>query len=373
MVGISKAQDTSDTTKAVSEADSTLEGVKFIFKPPKTLQPFLDVIRPGGLYYIKLSKERYETTWDSIDTYRVTQKIDGIDVSVPKVYNFDQYVRERRRQQERQIRYNLVEDYKNEAQQGRGLLDFSLQIPGGQSSVFTTIFGKPEVNLRVNGSANMNVGVSIQNIDDPTIEPDLQRRIDPTFNQNLQLNIQGTIGDKLTIATDWDTERAFDFQNRLSIVYQGYEDEIIKRIEMGNVSMETGNSLVRGGASLFGIKSIAELGPLKLTSVVSQQKGESNTQTITGGSQETQFSIRPAEYQNNRHFFIDFYNRQEFEDNVSNPQQLTQAYQISDLRVWISEPQINTTDPEAVRAAAFVDLGVVENGDGTYDLSLIHI
>lgn len=118
----------------------------------------------------------------------------------------------------------------------------------------------------------MNIGASIQKVEDPNIPEDQQKRVDPTFNQNLQLNIQGTIGDKLTIATDWDTERAFDFQNRLKIAYTGYEDEIIKSVQLGNVSMETGNSLVKGGGSLFGIKSVAELGPLRVTSVVSQQK-----------------------------------------------------------------------------------------------------
>lgn len=365
LIGISKAQDTTDVSQNVSEADSTLEGVKFIYRTPKDLSPY---VFPGKLYYIKLPKEKFFTSWDTTGTYKIRRQIDGIDVGVPLVFDFESYVQEIKRKQEREIRHLLIEEGKQISGQSRGLLDFSLQIPGGQSSVFTTIFGKPEVNLQVNGSANMNIGVAIQNIDDPTIEPDLQRRIDPTFNQNLQLNIQGTIGDKLTIATDWDTERAFDFQNRLSIVYEGYEDEIIKQIEMGNVSIETGNSLIRGGASLFGIKSVAELGAFKVTSVISQQKGESNTQTITGGSQETQFSFRPSQYQNDRHFFIDFYNRQEFEINVADPQQLGQAYQISDLKVWISEPQVNTTDPEAVRAAAFVDLGVVENVDGSYGL-----
>lgn len=364
------AQDVSDTTGTEIPADSTLEaldGIRFIYRPPKSPVSIQKGVSPSGLYYIKSSKERYITTWDSADTYTVQRKIDGIDVAIPRVMNFDQFAQSKKDNQKEQLRAQLIREGMNEVRQGRGLLDFSLQIPGGQSSVFTTIFGKPEVNLRVNGSANMNVGVSIQNTDDPTLDENLQRRIDPTFNQNLQLNIQGTIGDKLTIATDWDTERAFDFQNRLSIVYKGYEDEIIKQIEMGNVSMETGNTLISGGASLFGIKSVAELGSLRLTSVISQQKGESNTQTISGGAQETPFSIRPSEYQNNRHFFIDFFNRQEFEDNVSNPQQLTQAYQISDFRVWISEPQVNTTDAEAIRAAAFADLGVVEQ-NGTYYL-----
>ncbi|MDR9416021.1 MAG: cell surface protein SprA [Gracilimonas sp.] len=370
-MGNISAQDSTavDTTQTVTaEADSIPEGMRFIYKPPSEPVSKIPAVKPGKLYYMQLNKEKYQTKWDSSDTYTVQRTISDIDIGVASVYNFEQYAELKKRQQQKEIQYSLIQEGKEARANQRGLLDFSLEIPGGQSSVFTTIFGKPEVNLRVNGSANMNVGVSIQNVDDPTIDPDLQRRIDPTFNQNLQLNIQGTIGDKLTIATDWDTERAFDFQNRLSIVYQGYEDEIIKRIEMGNVSMETGNSLIRGGASLFGIKSIAELGPLKLTSVVSQQKGESESETITGGSQETPISIRPVEYQNNRHFFIDFYNRQEFEENVSNPQSVGLAYQISDIKVWISEPQINTTDPEAVRAAAFSDLGVVQDGNGGYRL-----
>lgn len=134
------------------------------------------------------------------------------------------------------------------------MLDFSINVPGGENSAFSTIFGSNEVNLRVNGSANMNVGASVQKLDDGTLPPDLRTRVDPTFNQNLQLNIQGTIGDKLTIATDWDTERQFDFENRLSIRYQGYEDEIIKSIEMGNVSMATGNSLVKGEVLFLGLK-----------------------------------------------------------------------------------------------------------------------
>ncbi|WP_246075093.1 cell surface protein SprA [Gracilimonas mengyeensis] len=365
------AQETADTLNTVSEpdsvlADSTLEGFRFIFRAPKNEYTLPDVINPSGLYSIRPSNDQVVTEWDSANTYTQQHIINGVEVGPPRIYNFDEYAQEKRREQEKLIRRQLVQEGRREEQEGGGLLDFSLQIPGGESSVFSTIFGKPEVNLRVNGSANMNVGASIQNIDNPNLPPESQRRVDPTFNQNLQLNIQGTIGDKLTIATDWDTERAFDFQNRLSIVYEGYEDEIIKSIELGNVSMETGNSLISGGASLFGIKSVAELGNLKLTTVVSQQKGESNTQTITGGSEEIEFQLSPLDYQDNRHFFIDFFNRQVFEDNMSNPQQTTTAYQIADLKVFIAEPQINTTSDDAFKAAAFVDLGVVptENGYG---------
>src|SRR5699024_3780593 len=152
---------------------------------------------------------------------------------------------------------------------------------------------------------------------------------------SLQLNVQGTIGDKLSIRTDWNTERAFDFMNRVRVVYAGYEDEILQRLEMGNVSMQTGNSLIRGGGALFGLKSVVKLGALKLTSVLSQQEGEGQTEVITGGNQEKELAIRPIEYENDRHFFMDFYTRQQFEENVSNPQQLGQALRLTEVNVWV--------------------------------------
>src|SRR5699024_8522464 len=132
-------------------------------------------------------------------------------------------------------------------QEGGGVLDLRVDVPGGEESVFSTIFGKPEVNLRINGTANVNIGASIRKTENPGIPADQQTQIDPIFEQNLQLNVQGTIGDKLSILADWNTERAFDFMNRVSVVYEGYEDEILQRLEMGNVSMQTGNSLIRGG------------------------------------------------------------------------------------------------------------------------------
>src|SRR5690606_22249706 len=256
---------------------------------------------------------------DSSNTFNVVTDYNGLALTYPTRYTFDQYSDEMKHRGINDNWSKLVQDARRRQDVRRGLLDFRVNIPGGQRSAFTTIFGKPEVNLRVTGTANMNLGVSIQETADPAVPPDQQRRIDPTFNQNLKLNIQGTIGDKLNIRTDWDTERAFNFENRLSIAYTGYEDEIIKSVELGNVSMETGNSLIRGGGALFGIKSRFQLGALELTGIVSQQEGQGNSQTLTGGASEQSIEVRPNNYDDGRHFFLDFYARQEFEQNMADP------------------------------------------------------
>ncbi len=354
-----------DTSKVV--ADTSLIGIKFYF--PFKSYPVSNFSGRKIPKIYRLSENDFNTrvSWDTLSTYKIQQQISGTSVLVPGFYSFENYAAQKKETQKRELSRLLIQEGKKEEQQGRGLLDFSLRIPGGENSAFTSIFGKPEVNLRVNGSANMNVGASIQKVEDPNIPEDQQKRVDPTFNQNLQLNIQGSIGDKLTIATDWDTERTFDYQNRLKIAYTGYEDEIIKSIQLGNVSMETGNSLVKGGGALFGIKSVAELGPLRVTSVLSQQKGESKSQSITGGSQEVQFELRPTDYDDDQHFFVDFYNRQQFESNMLDALPRTiQEFQYPQMNVWI-EDATGAAPGASVRAYAFVDLGVVENPDGSFE------
>ncbi len=360
VAGSAEAQEISGVSADTSEFHQT-------FRLPYTGRligsPFL---RPyPRLYYIGLPGETVSVQRRPDGRYFAEQLIHDIPIGLPGIYTFEEYAALYRQESLRENWSRLIEESALLDDQEQGLLDFRFSIPGGRESAFTTIFGRPEINLSVNGVANMNIGASIQKTSDPSLPPDQQTRVDPTFDQNLQLNIQGTIGDKLTIQTDWDTERTFDYQNRLSIAYQGYEDEIIRSIEMGNVSIQTGNSLIRGSGSLFGIKSVAELGALRFTSILSQQKGESNVETITGGSQDSQVNIRPASYENARHFFMDFYTRQEFEQSLANPQQASQILQISEVNVWVLTEQIQAEEGARL-AVALVDYGVAENANGSY-------
>lgn len=356
------AQEVTDSLQTEAKPDSSLIGIKFFHSSFGSWVSAFPKKPKGKLYGTTYPFDKIEVTWDTVSTFKISRTVYDRDLYFPTVASVEEFRELKKSQQKAAIQDLLVQESKSQESEGRGLLDFKISVPGGENSAFTTIFGTNEVNLRVNGSANMNIGASIQNLDDGTLPPDLRTRIDPTFNQNLQLNIQGTIGDKLTIATDWDTERQFDFENRLSIVYKGYEDEIIKSIEMGNVSMETGNSLVSGGKSLFGIKAVSELGPLKLTTVVSQQKGKNNSQKINGGSQETSINLSPADYEDGRHFFLDFYNRIRFEDALKDPQTILQPYQVSELYVYIKKSTQTQTDENTIPAIALLDLGVDIDG-----------
>ena len=352
-----------DTTVQLSETDPEFDQTFRTVTGSRVASPFFKKI--PKLYFITLPAEEVTIERNPSGGFLVERRIKGYRSGSLTAMSFQDYAQLDRQESIRQNWSQLIREARQRQDTQRGLLDFSLAIPGGRESAFTTIFGTPEVNLRVNGVASMNVGASIQRSEDPSLPPDQQTRIDPTFEQSLQLNIQGNIGDKLTIQTDWDTERQFEYQNRLSILYEGYDDEIIKSIEMGNVSMNTGNSLIRGSGALFGVKSVAELGSFRLTSIVSQQDGESNVETISGGSQEQQIRIRPADYSDDRHFFLDFYTRQQFETSMANPQQLSQTLQIADVELWVLRESVQA-DAGSRLAVALSDIGVNRAGDGSF-------
>ncbi|MCH8567555.1 MAG: cell surface protein SprA [Balneolales bacterium] len=353
----------SDTIKLLEESDQPAQDSLNVWPFPRSsvhARPFLRTL--PKLLQIRLNDDRTEVERDSASGDMIVRRtITGVEVPFSSRYTFEQFAEEHKSHHKIQVFKDLIREEEIRRERRRGVLDFRITVPGGQSSAFTTIFGRPEVNLRVTGSANMNVGVSISDSEDPALPADQQRRVDPKFDQNLKLNIAGTIGDKLTISTDWDTERQFEYENRLNILYTGYEDEIIQSIELGNVSMETGNRLIRGGGSLFGIKARAKLGALDITTVVSQQESDSQTQTISGGSQETIIDIAPNQYENDRHFFLDFFSRQEFEGimaDVLNPRRL---FDIINIDVYVLD--ISSTEQEGrVPAIALLDLGTIQTG-----------
>ncbi len=241
--------------------------------------------------------------------------------------------------------------------QRRGL-GLAISVPGGRESGFSTIFGKNEVDLRVNGSADIRPAF----IYEKTAQQELLQRgaqITPEFRMDLRLGVTGTIGDKMKINVDWDTNRDFDFQNQLELVYTGYEDEIIQNIEAGNVFLKTPSTLIRGGQSLFGIKSEFQLGTLRLSTVVSQQEGQSNNLSLDGGAETSTFSRRPTDYSQRKYYFLSYYFRNRWNAALSSPPNIILDgvfSHITDIEVWKLTP-VAPEEQNVRQVVAMVDLG----------------
>ncbi|MDP4197250.1 MAG: cell surface protein SprA, partial [Bacteroidota bacterium] len=168
---------------------------------------------------------------------------------------------------------------------------------------FLSIFGKRGINIKINGAVDIHGAWRNETTEGVTASLLGNSRNEPDFRQTVQINVQGTIGDKLKIGADWNTERTFEYENQLKLTYTGYEDEIVQKVEAGNVSLQT-SPLVGGSEALFGVKANFQLGPLSLTTLASQKKGEIKEVSISGGTTTQEFQKRVYDYSTN-HYFID--------------------------------------------------------------------
>ncbi|MEM1125157.1 MAG: cell surface protein SprA [Bacteroidota bacterium] len=292
--------------------------------------------------------------------YTIREQVGGEDVRLPVSLSYGDYLEIRRREAIRSTLTNLADQRgQRRQQQNRGGLGLNIVVPGGRQSAFSTIFGAPEVDLRVSGQADIRAGFDYRQSDQQAALTGQSSQVDPDFKQDLRLGITGTIGTKLRIDVNWDTNNQFEYQNQVKLQYTGEEDEIIQSIEAGNVFLQTPSRLIRGGQSLFGIKSEFQLGGLRLTTVASQQEGQANNLSIEGGSETREFAIEPLNYEGNTHFFLGYYFRNRWNEALANPPDIFTANgfeRITDIEVWRLQP--NTAGEQNLRQViAMVDLG----------------
>lgn len=234
---------------------------------------------------------------------------------------------------------------------------------GGET--FDKIFGSNVINIIPQGSAELIFGINISRTENPTLSEKL--RTIPTFDfkEKIQMNVTGTIGDKLKVGINYNTEAMFDFENRTELQYSGKEDEIIKKIEAGNVTLPLTGTLISGSYSLFGLKTEFQFGKLTVTTVLSQQKGESSVVETKGGAQLSEYEIFADEYEANRHFFLSQYYRDVYDDALKNLPVVSSGINIERIEVWITNKTSRFEEASNRNIVAFMDLA--ENAAHIYN------
>jgi len=287
--------------------------------------------------------------------YYFYQRIGGtIDYRNPTVMTFDEYMD--------YVNRNSVNDYWKEIRSASDISSDdedgpdpfrpSLQI---NSKAFDRIFGGNTVDIRPQGTAELTFGANINKNENPQIPVDQRSITTFNFDQRIQLNVVGNIGEKLKLTTNYNTEATFDFENQTKIEYTGYEDEIIQKIEAGNVSMPLNNSLIAGSQSLFGIKSELKFGRLTATGLFSQERGQKKEINVQGGAQTQDYEISIDQYEMNRHFFLSGYFRANYDRALRNLPIVNSGVQITRIEVWIVNQTANVQDTRNV--IGFTDLG----------------
>ena len=187
-----------------------------------------------------------------------------------------------------------------------------LSLPFELPKAVRSIFGEGKPNLSVSGSERISFGGRSQWFPyRPTYE--FQRKPSKfpqlEMKQDLTIRLKGSIGDKLDVDVDQSSQAQTSLANRIGIRYHGYDDEIIKKVDLGNTSLHLpGTEYVSYGGShtgLFGISAEAQLGDLLFNVIISKEEGETGEKSSSTRSQQQSKIIEDYEYVKDRFFFLD--------------------------------------------------------------------
>ncbi|SDR77286.1 cell surface protein SprA [Christiangramia echinicola] len=226
------------------------------------------------------------------------------------------------------------------------------------SNFFETIFGGSEINIVPQGSVELDLGLLYTKQDNPAFSPRNRRNFSFDFDQRISLSLLGQVGERLQITANYDTESTFDFQNQLKLEYTPNEDDIVQKIEVGNVNMPLNNSLIQGAQSLFGFKTQLQFGKTRITGVFSEQKSERRTVNVEGGATVEDFEKFALDYDQDRHFFLAHYFRDTYDEALENYPFINTNIQIKRIQVWVTNRTNNIQNIQDTRnIVAIQDLG----------------
>ena len=133
----------------------------------------------------------------------------------------------------------------------------------------------------------------------------------PSLDQQFDVRAGGVVGDRVHVNVDYDSQREFSANNDIHVYYEGLEDEILRRVEVGNVTFAGPASRFITAAipaNSFGIQAEAQLGAFEFRSIIAQQKGSQvRTRVYTVGEQTTEpvdRELRDLDFETGRFFFV---------------------------------------------------------------------
>jgi hypothetical protein len=133
----------------------------------------------------------------------------------------------------------------------------------------------------------------------------------PRLDNQVNVRSGGIIGQRVHLAIDYDTERDFSANNNVQVYYQGLEDEIIRRIEVGTVTFQPPQSRFITAAipaNNFGVNARFEVGPLQFQTLAATQKGSQVAERVyTIGqttSQPQDRQLRDLDFETGRFFWV---------------------------------------------------------------------
>jgi cell surface protein SprA len=294
---------------------------------------------------------------DSLKNFNVEEKVGkDIDYRDPSILSYKEY-------EEFQRREAIRKYYREKANGGIAGPAAAAGTPQAQrlipkiylGPIANRIFGGSYVDIRPAGSVTIKLGWRNNTNENPALTLRQQSVGDFLFEQNMNINLTGQIGTKLKLVFNYDTKASFDFENQMKFDYSGEETDIIKKLDLGNVSLPLTNSLVQGGQNLFGIKTELQFGRLGVTAVAATVRGTADEVRVQNGAQSRQYELKASQYEKDRHYFLSQFFRDRYDQALRNLPTVQSGIEVRNLEVYVTND--NRTTDNLRNVVALMDLG----------------
>ncbi|CAN5391011.1 cell surface protein SprA [soil metagenome] len=321
--------------------------------------PFSNYSGQSPLFLKDPKLMKLEVLPDTGRTYSIYERMGTVNFRSPSYMTFDEASRLQNQA--------ILKDYwknRSRALDGESAVSSRNLLPKLYvSPILDRIFGGSYVELIPRGFVTLDFGGQWQKIQNPSIPIRQQTNGGFEFDQQINLAVTGKVGEKLKITTNFDNNNSFDFQNQMKVEYTGFKEDILKKLEIGNVSLPLNNSLIQGAQNLFGIKAQLQFGKLFVTSIATTQRGKQSTINIAGStngaSQGRPFEIVGSSYDENRHFFLGQFFRRNFEQWLGTLPQITSGINITRVEVYLLN---RNNDTQTLRdVVGFMDLAEADS------------
>ena len=315
--------------------------------PTGQVDPMQQLYNQSPLYLQEPSNITHEVIYDPVtNQYTFKHKVGDFEYATPTTMSQKDYFDYKNRQ-------GVMDFWRDRRKQNsRSTTDGSSIIPplyvGGEA--FDLIFGSNTIDIRPQGTVDLTFGIKHNYRGDPAMSERQKRNTNFDFDQDIQLNVIAKIGDKINFNINKNTKATFNYEDLMKLKYEGKEDEIVQLLEAGDVSFPLNSTLITGTQQLFGLKSKLKFGKTTITSVVSYQESESRNIAVQGGAQTSEFNINCLDYEENRHFFLSQYFREQYEAALATLPTVTSSINITRIEVWVTNTNSSTQDTRNILA-----------------------
>ncbi|MDP5045031.1 MAG: cell surface protein SprA, partial [Leeuwenhoekiella sp.] len=280
-----------------------------------------------------LSKYTYDPLTDK---YIYTESVGNYNINYPRILTPEEFKDLVQKEQMRNYFQQKIAAVDGKTEEG--LEDQKSLLPNFyvNSGLFESIFGGNSIEFIPTGSVEMDIGGLFTKQDNPSFSPRNRTNFSFDFDQRISLSLLGKVGSRLQVNAVYDTEASFSFQNQIKLEYTPNEDDIIQKIEVGNVSMPLNSALIQGSQSLFGVKTQLQFGKTTITGVFSEQQSQTQQVLAQGDGTIQNFEIQALEYDENRHYFLAQYFRDNYNRALANYPFINSNVQITRVEVWVT-------------------------------------